>query len=130
MTTDTDFPLDWNQFRSEFARRFGTEARGVLTSEEQRRFWAGPNFMTPEFVTHTRIDGHPVEVSTGVFLSSRIVGLTFRTGDRDVDIDRSGAVHTWDDLEAALAGHRGCDDHDTYEDTCAECERQRAEREG
>jgi len=71
---------------------------------DQRRKYRGDNFMTPERITMRRVGPFIVEVSTGTFLSDRMIGLTvFRIGgDANNDYELCQCVHSIDEMQAHL----------------------------
>jgi hypothetical protein len=110
-TTETAeaFPLDFYAARS--AILHAIEAYPVARNPDvglsaaQMRKRRGENFMAPERLANRRVGPFMVEVATGTFLQSRMVGLTaFRLGgERDSDTETSACVHTVEEMVAHLA---------------------------
>lgn len=131
--TATVFPLDWYQAESMIKAAIADfpmvrdPDTGLTT--EQRKKRRGSNFMAPDRIRNIRVGGKfLVEIATGTFLSSRMVGVTvFRLGGaRENDSDLNQCVHSVEELKAALAGltapiqyKRGCEDYRAIRDAAS-----------
>jgi hypothetical protein len=88
-----DWPTTLATFRDMFGDRLARHAG---------RF-PGRNFMTDDVLGYVRAAGTVVEISTGVFLERRIIGVTFPPdADGNYGDDRSGCFDTLDDVRAYL----------------------------
>lgn len=102
------FALDFYAARSEIAAALAAyplqrNPDAGLTAA-QRKHRRGTNFMTDERLSYRTVGRFTVEISTGIFLQSRMVGLTvYRLGgERENDSDLCACVHTVSDMLAHL----------------------------
>jgi hypothetical protein len=91
------FPLDHDAVVREFRARYRTVTPGALIP-------GSANPLTPDLLGYVRTrDYEDVEVTTGEFLSARVIGLVWpRLDDGSAD-PRDRCCHSWSEVATALA---------------------------